>query len=402
MKKMTVRDVNAAGKRVLMRVDFNVTMDEKTGAITDDSRIRATLPTINYLIDRGARVVLMSHLGRPKGPDPKLSLKGVAERLSGFIGKKVIMAPDCVGTEVERLASQMKAGEVMLLENLRFHAEEEKNTPSFAQALAKLGEIYVDDAFGTAHRAHASVTGVTEYLPAVAGFLMEKEIDCLSGILENPARPFAAVLGGAKISDKLSMVNNIMAKVDLVLIGGGIAANLLKAKGLEVGKSLVDEGIGDAVTKLLADHLEKRKARFVLPSDVLVADKADSAAKTTVVSIDKIPKDMMIVDIGPKTTQNFISELRRCKTVFWNGPMGIYEIPQFAQGTKDLANALAGLKATTVIGGGSTADVVMGLGLAEKMTYVSTGGGASLNFLGGEKLPGIEVLPEKSSSAKTK
>lgn len=395
MKKMTVRDIDIAGKRVLVRVDFNVTMDEKTGTITDDSRIRASLPTISYLVDRGARVILMSHLGRPKGPDPKLSLKNVARRLSELMnGKKIVMAPDSVGSEVEKLVSQMKPGDVMLLENLRFYAEEEKNVPSYAEALAKPGDIYVDDAFGTAHRAHASITGVAQRLPAVAGFLMEKEIDNLSGILENPARPFAAVMGGAKISDKIAMVQNIIGKVDYVLVGGGMAANFLRARGLEVGKSLIDEGMGDTVNKLLAD-ISQRKANLVLPVDVVVADRAAPDARSQVVGVDKIPADMMIVDIGPRTIENFTSELKKCRTVFWNGPMGIYEIPQFAGGTKEIANTIASLKATTVVGGGSTADVVMELGLEGRMTHVSTGGGASLSFLGGEKLPGVEVLQDK-------
>ena len=288
----------------------------------------------------------------------------------------------------------MKQGDVMLLENLRFHEEEEKGIPSFAADIALMGDLYVDDAFGTAHRAHASITGVATYRPAVAGFLMEKEIDNLGGILESPERPFFAVMGGAKISDKLAMVQNIMGKVDGVLVGGGMAATFLEAQKMEVGKSLVDEGIGEAITRLLAD-IEKRKANLMLPVDVLVADKAEAGAKTQVVSVGKIPKDMMIVDIGPKTTANFINELKKCKTVFWNGPMGIYEVPAFAKGTKEIASTIAALKAKTVIGGGSTADMVMEMGLAEKMTHVSTGGGASLNFLGGEKLPGIQVLPDK-------
>lgn len=394
MKKMTVRDVDVAGKKVLMRVDFNVTMDEKTGAITDDSRIRASLPTINYLVDKGSMVILMSHFGRPKGVDPKLSLKPVGKRLSELIKKNVVMAPDCVGPEVQKLVTQMKPGDVMLLENLRFHEEEEKGMPSFAVDIALMGDLYVDDAFGTAHRAHASITGVATYRPAVAGFLMEKEIDNLSGILESPEHPFFAVMGGAKISDKLTMVQNIMGKVDGVMIGGGMAATFFKAKGMEVGKSLVDEGLGDTITKLLTD-IEKKKANLMLPVDVLVADKAEANAKTQVVSVDRIPKDMMIVDIGAKTTANFVNELKKCKTVFWNGPMGIYEISAFAKGTREIASAIASLKAKTVIGGGSTADMVMEMGLADKMTHVSTGGGASLNFLGGEKLPGIEILPNK-------
>ncbi len=394
MKKMTIRDIDVSGKRVLMRVDFNVTIDEKTGAITDDSRIRAALPTINYLFGKGSRVILMSHLGRPKGVDPKLSLRPEAKRLSELLKKNVIMAPDSVGPEVEKLASRMKPGDVMLLENLRFHPEEEKGTPSYAEALARLGDVYVDDAFGTAHRPHASITGVAERLPSAAGFLMEKEIDSLSGIIENPSRPFAAVMGGAKISDKLGMIQNIMGKVDSVLIGGGMAANFLKARGMEVGKSLIDEGMGETVNKLLQD-IAKRKVNLLLPVDVVAADKTTPDAKSQKVAPDKIPKDMMIVDIGPKTITNFKNELKKCKTVFWNGPMGIYETPQFSKGTKELAEAIASLEATTVVGGGSTADVVMELGLDGKMTHVSTGGGASLSFLGGEKLPGVEVLPDK-------
>jgi len=395
MNKMTVRDVEVEGKRVLVRVDFNVPLDEKTGEITDDTRIRAALPTIKYLIERGAKVILMSHLGRPKGKVVEgMRLAPVARRLSQLLGQPVGMAPDCIGPEVEKLAAGLKNGDVLLLENLRFHAEEEAGDASFAQSLARLGEVFVNDAFGAAHRAHASISVITNYLPAVAGFLMEKEIENLGNILENPARPFVALLGGAKISDKVSLLENIMGKVDSLLIGGGMAATFLKAKGYEVGTSLIEEEMLDTVSKLMS-KAQREGARLVLPVDVLVADELTEQAKTEVVPMEKIPPDKRVVDMGPQTLSLFSQELRKCKTVFWNGPVGIFEIPQFARGTRELAQLLADLEAKTVLGGGSTAEVVNEMGLADKMSFVSTGGGASLEFLSGEKLPGVEALLDK-------
>ena len=394
MDKMTVRDIEVNGKRVLLRVDFNVPLDEKTGEITDDNRVRASLPTIKYLTEQGAKVILMSHLGRPKGKVVDgLRLVVVARRLSPLLGQSVGMALDCIGPEVEKLVVDLKSGDVLLLENLRFHAEEEAGDASFAQALARLGDVFVNDAFGAAHRAHASIFGIADYLPAVAGFLLEKEIENLGNILENPARPFASLLGGAKISDKVSMLENIMGKVDFLLIGGGMAATFLKAKSCEVGLSLVETEMLDTAASLM-EKTGKSGARLLLPVDVVVADELNEEAKIEVVPVEKIAREKRIVDMGPQTISNFSQELRNCQTVFWNGPVGIFEIPRFAQGTQEIAQLLANLKATTVIGGGSTAEVVNEMGLADKMSFVSTGGGASLEFLSGEKLPGVEALQD--------
>ena len=395
MNKMTVKDVDVRGKRVLVRVDFNVPLDEKTGEITDDHRIRAALPTIKYLIERGAKVILMSHLGRPKGRVVERMKLGVAApRLAEILGQPVAMAPDCVGPDVEKMVATMKAGDVLMLENLRFHAEEEAGDASFARALARLGDVLVNDAFGAAHRAHASVSVITEYLPAVAGFLMEKEVANLGQILGNPARPFAALLGGAKISDKVSMLQNIMGKVDSVMVGGGMAATFLKARSYEIGRSLLEADMLETANRLMA-LAQKEKVNLMLPVDVVVADEASDEAQIEVVPVEKIPKEKKIVDMGPKTIDNFRRELRKCKTVFWNGPVGIFEMPRFARGTQELAKLLAGLGAMTVIGGGSTAEAVIAMGLADKMAFVSTGGGASLEFLSGEKLPGVEALPDR-------
>lgn len=397
MEKMTVKDIDVSGKRILMRVDFNVPMDEKTGAITDDTRIREALPTIQYLIERGARVILCSHLGKPKGKVvDKLRMAPIGKRLSQLLGREVKVAEDCIGPQVEQTAAELKEGEMLLLENLRFYPEEEKNDLTFARALSSLAELYVDDAFGTAHRAHASTAGVTGYLPAVSGLLMEKELKHLGGILANPARPFATLAGGAKVSDKIDMLENIMDKVDAVLIGGGMAATFLKARTYEIGKSLVEDDRVEVTARMMR-MMKKRGIHCHLPVDVVVADRLEADARTEVVSIRSIPPEMRIVDIGPKTIKKFSQELERCKTIFWNGPMGIYEIPQFADGTKRMATLLAGLGATTVIGGGSTAEAVTDMKLADKMTFVSTGGGASLTFLSGKPLPGVEVLLDRKA-----
>ena len=395
MNKLTIRDIEVGGKRVLVRADFNVPLDGDTGAITDDSRIRATLPTIKYLIDRKARVILCSHLGRPKGKVvEKLRLGVVAQRLSQLLGQKAGITTDCIGPDVEKAVEKLSEGNILLLENLRFHPEEEENAPTFAQALARLANVYVNDAFGASHRAHASIVGVANYLPAVAGLLLEKEIKVLEGILANPSHPFAELAGGAKVSDKITVLENTLDKIDCLLIGGGMAATFLKAKSYEVGSSLVEDDRLDFAAKLMKDA-DEHQVRLMLPVDVVIADKVSAEAKVKVVSVEKIPPDWRIVDIGPQTITNFSEELRRCKTVFWNGPMGIYEIPKFAQGTQAMAKLLAGLKATTVVGGGSTAEVVAEMKLTDKITFVSTGGGASLRFLGGEKLPGVEVLLER-------
>ncbi len=395
MNKMTMRDIDVTGKRVLVRVDFNVPVDVKTGAITDDSRIRAALPTIKYLIERKARVILMSHLGRPKDRVvDALRLAPVAKRLAQILGQPVATATDCIGPEVEKSAAALKPGDVILLENLRFHAGEEAGDPAFAKALAVLGDVYVNDAFGTSHRAHASISGIPQYLPAVAGFLLEKEINTLGGLLENPARPFTSIFGGAKVSDKVAILKNIMPKVDCLLIGGGMAATFLKAQSREVGTSLIEADTVSTAAGLIKDA-EKSGVRLLLPVDVVVADELNSESKAEVVSVDAVPPTKKIADIGPKTLELFRKEIKRSRTIFWNGPMGVYEIPQFVKGTEALAKTLPGLKATTVVGGGSTAEVIETMGLADKVTFVSTGGGASLEFLGGEALPGVVALRDK-------
>ncbi len=397
MDKLTVRDIEIDGKRVLVRVDFNVLLDEKTGVIADDSRIRATLPTIKYLIDRGARVILCSHLGRPEGKIvDKLRLTVVAQRLSQILGKQVGVTKNCIGSETGKSVERLQSGDVLLLENLRFHSAEEMDNPIFARALARLADIYVNDAFGTSHRSHASIAGIANYLPAVAGLLLEKELKTLGSILEKPAHPFALLLGGAKISDKVGMLENIMGKVDFLLIGGAMAATFLKAKSYEIGLSLIETERLDTATGLM-EKAARNGTHLLLPADVIVADDLAAKVKGEVVSIKNIPKDKKIVDMGPQTIKNFYTELRRCKTIFWNGPMGIYEIPQFAEGTRAIAKLLAYLDATTIIGGGSTAEVVTELELTDKMTFVSTGGGASLKFLGGETLPGVESLLDKKT-----
>ena len=397
MSKLTVRDIEVGNQRVLVRVDFNVPLDEETGAITDDSRIRAALPTIRYLTERRAKAILCSHLGRPQGRVvEKLSLAPVAKRLSQILEQPVKLSRDCIGPDAEAAVAELKEGAILLLENVRFHPEEEENEENFAQALARLADIYVNDAFGAAHRAHASVVGITGYLPAVAGLLLEKEIINLGNILKNPARPFAALLGGAKVSDKVSMIKNIMDRVDYILVGGGMAATFLKGKSCKIGKSLIETDKVATALELMK-KAAKRGVSLLLPVDVVIADEPSPQAKGETVSIETIPEAKRIVDIGPETTRIFQKSLLKCKTVFWNGPMGIYELPQFAGGTKALARVLADLEATTVIGGGSTADAVADMGLADSMTFVSTGGGASLEFLSGQALPGIEALPNKES-----
>jgi phosphoglycerate kinase len=397
MDKLTIKDVEVTDKRVLVRVDFNVPLHQKTGAITDDSRIRATLPTIKYLVDQGARVILCSHLGRPDGKVvDQLRLTVVAQRLSQILGKQVGVTKNCIGEETKKSVENLKSGDVLLLENLRFHSAEEMGSSVFARALARLADIYVNDAFGTSHRSHSSIVKVAEYLPSVAGLLLEKELNTLGGILENPAHPFAALLGGAKVSDKVGMVENIMGKVDYLLIGGSMAATFLKAKSCEVGLSLIEEDRLDTAAQLMEKAAENG-VRLELPVDVVVAEEIDNEAKGITVSVDNISLNQRIVDIGAQTIKNFYEELRRCRTIFWNGPMGIYEIPQFAEGTRSMAKLLASLQTTTILGGGSTAEVVTNMGLADQMSFVSTGGGASLSFLGGETLPGIEALLNKDS-----
>ena len=370
-------------------------MDEKTGAITDDSRIRATLPTIRYLIDQGARAILCSHLGRPDGKVvDQLRLTVVAQRLSQILGKQVGVTKSCIGAETEKSVANLKAGDVLLLENLRFHSAEEMGSALFARALARLADIYVNDAFGTSHRSHSSIVRITEYLPSVAGLLLEKELKTLGGILKNPTHPFAALLGGAKVSDKVGMLDNIMDKVDFLLIGGGMAATFLKAQSCEVGLSLIEADRLDTAAELMR-KAEKNGVRLLLPVDVVVVDEDEKEAKGKTVSVKNISPSQRIVDIGSQTIKNFREELMRCKTIFWNGPMGIYEMLQFAEGTRAMAKLLANLQAATIIGGGSSAEIVSKMGLADQITFISTGGGASLKFLGGETLPGVEALLDK-------
>ena len=389
MNKKTVRDIDVKDKRVLVRVDFNVPIEN--GKVTDDTRIVASLPTIRDLIGRGAKVILVSHLGRPKGRDEKLSLRPVAERLQALLGSPVAFVHDTVGPEVERVIQGMKPGDVVLLENVRFYPEEEKNDAAFAKKLASLADVYVNDAFGSAHRAHASTEGVAHYLPAVAGFLMEKELNYLGAALANPARPFVAILGGAKVSDKIKVIDNLLPKVDALLIGGGMANTFLQARGLNIGQSLVEKDKLDVARALL----NKAGEKIALPVDVVVADKFEANAQSKIVSVDQVPTDWRILDIGPKTIDAFERVLSTAKTVVWNGPLGVFEFPPFAKGTIEIARRLASLNATTIIGGGDSAAAVEQAGVADKMTHISTGGGASLEFLEGRELPGVAALQDK-------
>ena len=399
MPKKTVRDIQVRGRRVLVRVDYNVPMQD--GRISDDSRIRATLPTIRCLQQEGARVVLCSHIGRPGGHvDESLRMRPIAARLAGLITKTgVIYVEECVGPHAAATISALQPGGVALLENLRFEPGEEENAPDFARALASMADLYVNDAFGTAHRAHASTVGVADYLPAVAGLLMERELEMLGMVLHSPERPFAAILGGAKVSDKIAVLEQLVERADVILIGGGMAATFLKAMGHPVGASLVeDERLAFAV-----DVLERARTRGVallLPEDLVVADAFAAAAAGRVVSASEIPDDWRIMDVGPRTVARFRESLSPCRTVLWNGPMGVFEYPAFAEGTNRIAEAVADLRdAVTVVGGGSSVEAVTSLGLAERITHVSTGGGATLEFLEGIELPGVAVLQERDETA---
>ncbi len=393
MNKKTVKDVDLKGKRVIMRVDFNVPM--KDGAVTDDKRIKASLPTIQYVLEQGASLVLMSHLGRPKGVgfEQEFSLKPASEALAKLLGTVAVqMAPDCVGAEVEAMAKALKPGEVLLLENVRFHKEEEKNDPAFAAQLAKLGEVYVCDAFGSAHRAHASVEGIAHQLPvAVAGLLMEQELEYLGRATSDPEHPYVAILGGAKISDKILVVENLLKQCDKLIIGGGMANTFLAAKGYEMADSLVEAGSIETAKSILAHSGDK----LLLPIDAVIADKFDADANSQVVDVDKVPAGWRIMDIGPKSLEQFGEVLKAAKLVVWNGPVGVFEMPKFAEGTFAIAKLLATCNATTVIGGGDSASAVKKAGVAKQMTHVSTGGGASLEFLEGKELPGVAALNEK-------
>jgi phosphoglycerate kinase len=393
MDAKTVRDVDVAGKRVFLRADLNVPLDD--GRITDDTRIRASLPTIVSLLERGASVILASHLGRPKGKvNDALRLKPVADRLSQVLGRPVRMTGDALGPGVQVAADKLRPGDLLVLENLRFHAEEEANDPEFARALAGDADLYVNDAFGAAHRAHASTEGITHYLPAVAGMLMEREVDALSRLLEKPARPFHAVIGGAKVTGKLEVLEALLSRCQAILVGGGMANTFLAAKGLELGKSLVEEERLADAERILGEARRKR-VRFMLPVDAVVAPQIHHRARTQTVAVDAVPRDQMVVDIGPATLKAYTEHLAKAKTVFWNGPMGVFEMTQMAEGTNAMAQFLAKRAKSgvvVVVGGGDSVAAVEGLGLADKMTHVSTGGGASLEFLEGKTLPGVAAL----------
>jgi len=390
MNKKTVKDIDLKGKRVIMRVDFNVPMDK--GVVTDDKRIKASLPTVNYVLEQGASLILMSHLGRPKGgPDPEFSLKPASEILAGHLGKPVQMAPDCVGPEVEKMAKALKPGEVLMLENTRFHPEEEKNDLELAKKMAALAEVYVNDAFGSAHRAHSSTEGIARFLPAVSGFLMEQELEYLGRAVSNPERPYIAILGGAKISDKILVVETLLKKCDKLIIGGGMANTFLAAKGFNMQDSLVEAVSIETAKAIMA----KTGDKLILPVDAVIADKFEAEATSQVVDTDKIPAGWRMMDIGPKSIALFKSALQGAKLIVWNGPMGVFEMPKFAEGTFAMANLLAESGATTVIGGGDSASAVKKAGVAKQMTHVSTGGGASLEFLEGKELPGVAALNDK-------
>jgi phosphoglycerate kinase len=401
MKKLTIDQMSLTGQRVLVRVDFNVPLDEAR-SITDDTRIRESLPTIKKILAEGGRAILMSHLGRPKGkPKPEYSLRPVAAHLSELLGRQVQFAPDCVGPDVERMAGALKEGECLLLENLRFHAEEEANDPGFAAKLARLGDVYVNDAFGTAHRAHASTEGVTKHIKTCgAGYLMQKELEYLGQAVGSPARPYVAILGGAKISGKIDVIQNLMTKVDALLIGGGMMFTFLKAQGKEIGSSLLEADKIDLAKQILQEASGK-KVQLLLPVDCLVAEKVEAGSPTKTVSVDAIPSGWAGVDIGPKTIAKFSREVLGAKTVVWNGPMGVFEIEAFAAGTREVASAMAQATAkgaATIVGGGDSAAAVTQAGLAKKVSHVSTGGGASLELLEGKVLPGVAALSDEGPS----
>ena len=393
--KKTVKDVDVRSKRVLVRVDYNVPLDAN-GNVSDDKRITASLPTINYLLEQGARIILCSHLGRPKGEVKKeFSLAPVAKRLKELLPNvNIYFASDCIGEEAQQKAAALKDGEILLLENLRFHKEEEKNDPEFAKKLASLAEIYVSDAFGTVHRAHASTAGVAAYLPAVAGFLIGKELNIMGGALENPERPFVAILGGAKVADKIGVITNLLNKCDTLLIGGGMAYTFFKAMGYEIGDSLLDAESID-LAKQLMETAKQKGVKLLLPVDTVVAKAFAADAEHMTVAANAIPAGWQGLDIGEKTRELFAAEIKNAKTVIWNGPMGVFEFPEFAKGTEAVAKACAECGGTTIIGGGDSASAVKKLGYADKMTHISTGGGASLEFLEGKVLPGVAALNDK-------
>lgn len=395
MNKKTVKDIDVNGKKVLVRCDFNVPIDSETGEITDNRRIRAALPTIQYLLDHNAKVILCSHLGRPKGEfNLKYSLKPVAGELSKLLNKDVKLAKDVIGENAKELTANMKEGDIVLLENVRFHKEEEQNDPEYSKALASMAEIYVNDAFGTAHRAHSSTTGVADYLPAVSGFLIEKELEFLGGALENPTHPFVAILGGAKVSDKIGVIENLLDKVDTLIIGGGMAYTFYKAQGHHIGTSICEEDKLD-LAKSILEKAQEKGVKLLLPVDNHVSSEYSNNGEEKMVNSTEIPDGFMGLDIGPKTIEKFEEAVKDAKTVVWNGPLGVCEFDKFATGTKAVATMLSKIEATTIIGGGDSAAAIEKLGLADKMTHISTGGGASLEFLEGKTLPGIACLQDK-------
>jgi phosphoglycerate kinase len=397
LRKQTIDDVVLRDKRVIIRADFNVPLDD-SHQITDDTRIRSTLPTINRAVDDGAKVILCSHLGRPNGTfDPKYSLAPVAKRLGRLMGKDILFAPDCIGPSVEGLVAKMKPGDVLLLENLRFHQGEEDNDDIFSKALAALGDVYINDAFGAAHRAHASTVGITKFIPAsAAGFLLKKEIEYLEGAVENPVRPFVAILGGAKVSGKIGVIENLGKRVDKVIIGGGMAFTFLKAKGLEIGNSLVENDMLD-FAKGIEDHALSRGVKFYLPVDCVVAASHEPGAESKIVPVQEIPKGWYALDIGPASVKLFNEAVQNAKTILWNGPMGVFEIDAYARGTLAMAHAIADAYALTIVGGGETAMAVHRAGESENMSFISTGGGAALELLEGKQLPGLTALPDRAA-----
>ncbi len=393
MQKKSVKDIDVKGKRVFVRVDFNVPLDGE--AITDDTRIQKALPTIQYLMDQGAKVILASHLGRPKGEVvEKYRLTPVAKRLSELLGKEVIKVNDSVGPEPRQAIADMQGGDVLLLENVRFHAEETKNDEKYARQLAELADVFVNDAFGAAHRAHASTAGIAEYLPAVAGFLMEKELENLGKAVSNPERPFVAIIGGAKVSDKIGVIENLLNKVDTLIIGGGMANTFIKAQGYQIGKSLVEPDKVD-LAKELIERAKARKVELLLPTDAVVALAMEPTSQQKVVSVTEIPEDWMVLDIGPQTAARFAAAAQKAATVVWNGPMGVFEMEPFAKGTEAVARALAESGAITIVGGGDSVTAVNKVGVEDKISHISTGGGASLEFLEGKELPGVAALQDK-------
>lgn len=392
--KLSIKDLNIKGKRVFIRVDFNVPLDENLN-ITDDRRIRSALPTINYAIDEGSKIILCSHLGRPKGAtDKRYSLASVARRLQRLIKKEVTFLPDCVGPKVEEAVSKMSEGDIILLENLRFHSEEEANNEAFSKALSRLADFYVNDAFGAAHRSHASITGITKFLPAAAGFLLQKEIDYLQGVINNPVRPFVAILGGAKVSGKIDVIKNLENKVDKVIVGGGMAYTFLKAEGYNVGDSLVENDMLDLAGKI-REGVVSKGIKFYLPVDCVIAQSIEPAAETKLVTAQEIPNGWKAVDIGPASVKLFSVALENAKTILWNGPMGVFEVDAFSRGTFAIAHAVADAYALTIVGGGDTDLAVSRAGVSESISFISTGGGAALELLEGKDLPGLNALTDK-------